>query len=87
MFGTTELIIILVNVPMAAFLFWCMATIARKAGFSGWWCLTFLFPPLGLVMLWVFSKARWPAIDPEPAIKSGSNPSHSPPARNNPGRV
>ncbi|QHF01037.1 MULTISPECIES: hypothetical protein [Pseudomonas syringae group] len=27
--------------------------IFKKTGYSGWWCLTALFPPLAIIMLWV----------------------------------
>ena len=35
------------------------ATILRKAGFSGWWSLVLLVPPLNLVGLWIFAFSRW----------------------------
>lgn len=35
--------------------------IANKAGYSGFWGLTALFPPLGLLVLWVFAASKgWP---------------------------
>lgn len=33
----------------------------RKAGFSGWWVVLSLVPVIGLVLLWVFAFAKWPA--------------------------
>jgi len=34
--------------------------IFKKSGYNGWWCLTALFPPLAIIMLWVcaFKKGR-----------------------------
>ncbi len=34
--------------------------ILRRAGFSGWWCMVAVIPPLNLIFLWVFAFARWP---------------------------
>jgi hypothetical protein len=36
--------------------------ILRRAGYSGWWCLFFLFPPLNLIGLWVFAFSPWPSL-------------------------
>jgi hypothetical protein len=36
----------------------------RKAGFSAWWVALSLIPIVGLVLLWVFAYAKWPA-EPE----------------------
>lgn len=33
----------------------------RKAGFSGWWVVLTWVPVVGLVLLWIFAFARWPA--------------------------
>lgn len=33
----------------------------RKAGFSGWWVVLSMVPIVGLVLLWMFAFARWPA--------------------------
>ena len=33
----------------------------RKAGFSGWWVVLSVVPVVGLVLLWAFAFARWPA--------------------------
>jgi len=33
----------------------------RKAGFSGWWVMLALLPPIGIVLLWIFAFAKWPA--------------------------
>jgi hypothetical protein len=33
----------------------------RKAGFSGWWVVLSIVPIVGLVLLWVFAFAQWPA--------------------------
>lgn len=29
--------------------------IFKKSGYSGWWCLTAFFPPIAIIMLWVFA--------------------------------
>jgi hypothetical protein len=39
---------------------WFLARICRKAGFSGWWALTTLFPPVFAIMIWVLAFADWP---------------------------
>ncbi|GGC62766.1 hypothetical protein [Chelatococcus reniformis] len=36
------------------------AKIARRAGYSGWWCVAAVIPFVSLVVLWVFAYARWP---------------------------
>jgi hypothetical protein len=59
---------------MSTFSFWhwpillillCMNLIyvpaVRKAGFSGWWVVVSVVPIVGLVLLWIFAYARWPA--------------------------
>lgn len=40
--------------------FWPVAMILRKAGYSGWWCLIFAIPLIGYIGLWVFASAKWP---------------------------
>lgn len=35
-------------------------SIIRKAGYSGWWILSILFPPLALVMFFIFAFSKWP---------------------------
>ncbi|MDB5731036.1 MAG: rane protein [Variovorax sp.] len=34
---------------------------ARKAGFSAWWVVLSLVPLMGIVLLWLFAFAKWPA--------------------------
>lgn len=47
--------------PIVFILAWFGWRIANKAGYSGFWGLTALFPPLGLVALWVLAASRgWP---------------------------
>lgn len=47
--------------PLVFLLAWFGWRIAAKAGYSGFWGLTALFPPLGLVMLWVLAASKdWP---------------------------
>ena len=39
---------------------WLCAQVARKAGFSGWWCLAMLIPGLNILLIWVFAFIAWP---------------------------
>ena len=32
----------------------------QKAGFSAWWVVLALIPPLPPIMLWVFAFVKWP---------------------------
>lgn len=34
--------------------------ILKRMGYSGWWSLSFLFPPLLVVMVWILAFKRWP---------------------------
>lgn len=37
--------------------------IAKKAGYSGWWgAIGVLFPPIGLILLLLFTLLKWPAL-------------------------
>jgi hypothetical protein len=38
--------------------------ILKRTGYSGWWSLLILNPVVFVIFLWIFSKARWPAIEP-----------------------
>jgi hypothetical protein len=33
----------------------------RKAGFSGWWVALSILPVVGVVLLWIFTYAKWPS--------------------------
>ncbi|ANK80824.1 MAG: hypothetical protein TEF_08445 [Rhizobiales bacterium NRL2] len=47
--------------PLVFLLAWFGWRIAAKAGYSGFWGLTALFPPLGLLMLWILAASKdWP---------------------------
>jgi hypothetical protein len=46
--------------PLLLIWLWILARICRKAGFSGWWSLTTLFPPLFAIMIWALAFADWP---------------------------
>jgi hypothetical protein len=50
---------IVLLVPMLLVWLWLLARISRKAGFSGWWCLTTFFPPLFAGMIWVLAFIDW----------------------------
>ena len=41
-------------------LLWFGGRIAKKAGFSKWYSLVLLYPPLGIITIWVFAFVRWP---------------------------
>ena len=56
--GILELLIILVVILIPLLLF---RLIAKKAGYSGWWALTMMIPIVNIIMVWVFSFAKWPA--------------------------
>jgi hypothetical protein len=58
-FSLVHLIIVLL--VLFVFLF-PMATILRKAGYSGWWVLLWFVPLGNLVGLWIFAFADWPAL-------------------------
>ena len=47
-------------VPGLLIWLWLLARICRKAGFSGWWSLTTLFPPVFAILIWVLAFADWP---------------------------
>ena len=47
--------------PMIFLLAWFGWRIAAKAGYSGFWGLTALVPPLGLLALWYLAATKdWP---------------------------
>ena len=54
------LLFLIVAIPYFLVALWATAKLARKAGFSGWWGLVALVPPLWLVMLWLFAFIDWP---------------------------
>jgi hypothetical protein len=53
-----QLLIILIIILIPLLLF---RPIAKKAGYSGWWALTMIFPIVNIIMVWVFAFAKWPA--------------------------
>ncbi len=42
-------------------LVWFQVKILHKTGFSGWWAITQFVPLVGLIFLWIFAYAEWPA--------------------------
>lgn len=47
--------------PVVFLLAWFGWRIAAKAGYSGFWGLTAIIPPIGLVALWVLAAQKdWP---------------------------
>jgi hypothetical protein len=37
--------------------------IAHRTGFSGWWTVLLRIPLVNIIVIWRFSKARWPAFE------------------------
>lgn len=51
--------------PIIFLLAWFGWRIAAKAGYSGFWGLTALIPPVGLLALWYLAANRdWPSVQP-----------------------
>jgi hypothetical protein len=50
--------------PLFLIWLWILGRICRKAGFSGWWALSTLFPPLFAIMIWVLAFVDWPREPP-----------------------
>ena len=44
---------------------WPIVRILHKAGYSGWWVLLTFIPVVAVIMIWIFSYARWPAMEDE----------------------
>jgi hypothetical protein len=42
------------------------ATILKKAGYSGWWCLLLLVPLINVLACWFFAASRWPKLGKKP---------------------
>jgi uncharacterized membrane protein YhaH (DUF805 family) len=51
---------LVVLLPALLVWLWMLARICRKAGFSGWWALSTLFPPLFAAMIWLLAFTDWP---------------------------
>ncbi|MEO3428037.1 hypothetical protein AAFN88_04220 [Pelagibius sp. CAU 1746] len=69
------LIALLINLPVIAFLVGLHAPIAKRAGFSGWWCLAMLVPGVNVIVVWLFAFIRWPKLDgPEGAEEGAARP-------------
>jgi uncharacterized membrane protein YhaH (DUF805 family) len=51
---------LVVLLPAFLLWLWILARICRKAGFSGWWALSTLFPPLFAAMIWLLAFTDWP---------------------------
>jgi uncharacterized membrane protein YhaH (DUF805 family) len=50
------LVVLLFIVPNLMFI-----PAVRKTGFSPWWVVLSFIPILGLVVLWMWAYAKWPA--------------------------
>ncbi len=57
MFSVWHWLIVLIVLTLNLPAYWAI----RKTGWSGWWFLTFYFPPAGIIFLWVLAYSRWPA--------------------------
>lgn len=80
--------------PVVFILAWFGWRIASKAGYSGFWGLTAIIPPIGLVALWILASQReWPRDrQPGKGRNSGPRPAASraastPPATRDPGDI
>ncbi len=63
--------------PVVFILAWFGWRIASKAGYSGFWGLTAIIPPIGLVALWVLASQReWPR-DNQPGRGNGNGRSRT----------
>jgi hypothetical protein len=49
--------LVIVGVPL-----WIFSRAVGKAGFSPWWAALGVVPFVGIIMLWVFAYAKWPAL-------------------------
>lgn len=57
---THWIILLMILVPTVALPIVPSWRIARKAGFSGAWCLLLLVPGLNVLVIWAFAFTRWP---------------------------
>jgi uncharacterized membrane protein YhaH (DUF805 family) len=60
-FSVWHWLIVLFGLGVVGFFLWSYARIAKKAGFSGWWCLIMFVPIVNIVMIWIFAFVKWPA--------------------------
>jgi hypothetical protein len=59
-FTAATLLWLILLLPGFLIWLWLLARICRKAGFSGWWSLTTVFPPVFAILIWVLAFADWP---------------------------
>lgn len=50
----------LIMAPLLLLGGWIIGRIARKAGYSGWWGLIVLVPPLWPFAIWALAFVEWP---------------------------
>jgi hypothetical protein len=62
--------------PVIFLLAWFGWRIASRAGYSGFWGLTALIPPIGLLALWSLAMQKdWPLqTGIKPSVSSAANP-------------
>jgi len=61
--GATSIIQMFVFVFVLALFLVPLGRIMGRAGWSPWMALLFPIPIVGIVLLWSFAFARWPAMD------------------------
>lgn len=50
-------------VLIAIVLFWPSVRIVQRAGFNPLWALVWFIPFVGMIAMWVFAYAKWPALE------------------------
>jgi uncharacterized membrane protein len=63
--GLTELIILLMLLPLVVVPVWAAWRVSLKAGFRGAWGFLVIVPVVSLIALWVFAFVDWPATSDE----------------------
>lgn len=56
-----SLVAIVIFLPLLVLWFWATVRVLHKMGYSGWWSLLTLLPPLPLVALWIVAFSDWPS--------------------------
>ena len=63
----------LIVLCLLIFFIWLKVRILHKAGYSGWWAITFYIPLLNIIMIWVFAYAEWPSLQKKPVETAPPN--------------
>jgi len=56
--------IVLASALTAVLGIWFAVRVLRRAGFSGWWAVSVVFPPALVVLIWLMAFVDWPAREP-----------------------